>query len=104
MKYLITENRLVDFVDKYLNDVVGELDKVELDDINAREDDFEIVDENMDTVFRYMDYHLGVEEKLFYHMMNLFALDRRETEKLIEKWFDKNYPGNLVITAHPIVE
>ena len=60
-----------DFVDKYLNDVVGELNKVELDDINAREDDFEIVDENMDTVFRYMDYHLGVEEKLFYHMMKL---------------------------------
>jgi hypothetical protein len=104
MKYIITENRLVDFMDKYLNDVVGELNKVELDDINAREDDFEIVDENMDTVFRYMDYHLGVEEKLFYHMMNLFALDKRELEKLLEKWFDKNYPGNLVITAHPIVE
>ena len=104
MKYIITENRLVDFVDKYLNDVVGELNKVELDNINAREDDFEIVDENMDTVFRYMDYHLGVEEKLFYHMMNLFALDKRELEKLLEKWFDKNYPGNLVITAHQIVE
>ena len=29
MKYIITENRLVDFVEKYLNDVVGELKKVE---------------------------------------------------------------------------
>ena len=36
MKYIITENRLVDFVDKYLNDVVGELNRVELDHINAR--------------------------------------------------------------------
>jgi hypothetical protein len=104
MKYTIKENRLVDFVDKYLNDVVGELNKAELDSINATEGDFEIVDKDMNTVFRYMDYHLGVEEKLFYHMMNLFGLDKRETEKLIEKWFDKNYPGNLVITAFPIIE
>jgi hypothetical protein len=36
--------------------------------------------------------------------MNLFGLDKRETEKLIEKWFDKNYPDNLVITAFPIIE
>ena len=104
MKYTITENRLVDFVDKYLNDVVGELNKVELDHINSREGDFEIADKDMNTIFRYMDYHLGVEEKLFYHMMNLFGLDKRETEKLIEKWFDKNYPDNLVITAFPIIE
>jgi metallophosphoesterase superfamily enzyme len=51
-----------------------------------------------------MDYHLGVDEKLFYHMMNLFALDKRETEKLIEKWFEKNYPNNFVISAFPIIE
>ena len=104
MKYTIKENRLVDFVDKYLNDVVGELNKAELDSINATEGDFEIVDKDMNTVFRYMDYYLGVEEKLFYHMMNLFGLNKRETEKLIEKWFDKNYPDNLVITAFPIIE
>ena len=104
MKYLITENRLVDFVDKYLKDTVGELNRVELDHINAREGDFEIVDKNMETIFRYMDYHLGVDEKLFYHMMNLFALDKRETEKLIEKWFEKNYPDNFVISAFPIIE
>lgn len=104
MKYVITENRLLDFVDKYFKDVVGELKQVELDHINATEGDFEIVDKNMNTVFRYMDYHLGVEENLFYHMMNLFGLDKRETEKLIEKWFDKNYPGNMVISAFPIIE
>jgi hypothetical protein len=104
MKYTITENRLVDFVDKYLNDTVGELKQVDLDHINATEGDFDIVDGNMDTVFRYMDYHLGVEESLFYQMMKLFGLEKRETEKLLEKWFDKNYPDNPVITAFPIVE
>ena len=30
--------------------------------------------------------------------------NEEQTEKLIEKWFDKNYPDNLVITAFPIVE
>lgn len=104
MKYIITENRLVDFVDKYLNDTIGEFNKVELDHINAREGDFEIVDKNLNTIFRYMDYHLGVEEHLFYHMMNLFGLDKRETEKLIENWFKKHYPDDLVITAFPIIE
>ena len=104
MKYLITENRLVDFVDKYLNDVVGELDKVELDDINAREDDFELVTDGGETLFTYFDYHLGVEEQLFYKMTALFNLEKRELEKLLEKWFNKHYPDNLVITAYPIVE
>jgi uncharacterized protein (UPF0305 family) len=104
MKYLITENRLIDFVDKYLKDTVGELKKVELNHINATEGDFEIVDENMETVFRYMDYHLGVEENLFYYMMNLFGLDKRETEKLLEKWFNKHYPDDFLISAFPIIE
>jgi hypothetical protein len=104
MKYLITENRLVDFVDKYLKDTVGELKKVDLDHINATEGDFEIVDKDMKTMFRYMDYHLGVEEHLFHHMMNLFGLDKRETEKLLEKWFDKHYPDDMVISAFQIIE
>jgi hypothetical protein len=104
MKYVITENRLVDFVDKYLNDVVGELNQVEMDHINAREGDFDIVDKDMNTIFRYMDYHLGVEESLFYQMMKLFGLGKRETEKLLEKWFEVNYPDNPVISAFPIIE
>jgi hypothetical protein len=104
MKYIITENRLVDFVDKYLEDSVGRLRKFPLNNINAREDDFELVDDKGETIFTYMDYHLGVEEHLFYKMMNLFGLNKRETEKLIENWFNKHYPDYLVITAFPIIE
>jgi metallophosphoesterase superfamily enzyme len=51
-----------------------------------------------------MDYHLGVEEHLFKHMMDLFGLDVRETEKLLEKWFNKHYPDDLVISAFQIIE
>ena len=104
MKYIITENRLVDFVDKYLEDSVGRLRVFPLTHINAREGDFELVKDNGETIFTYFDYHLGVEEHLFYKMMALFNLEQRELEKLLEKWFDKHYPGNMVITAYPIIE
>ena len=104
MKYIITENRLIDFVDKYFEKNVGKLRKFPLTHINAREDDFELVTDGGKTLFTYFDYHLGVEEQLFYNMMALFNLEKRELEKLLEKWFDKHYPDNMVITAYPIVE
>lgn len=104
MKYLITENRLVDFTDKYLADSLGRLRKFPITHINAREDDFELVTDRGETIFTYHDYHLGVEENLFYKMMSLFNLDKRETEKLLEKWFNKHYPDNMVITAYPMIE
>jgi hypothetical protein len=104
MKYLITENRLVDFVEKYLEDSIGRLRKFPIVHINAREDDFELVTDRGETIFTYLDYHLGVEEHLFYKMMALFNLEKRELEKLLEKWFEKKYPDNMVITAYPIIE
>ena len=64
----------------------------------------EWVSKKNETLFTYFDYHLGVEEQLFYKMMALFNLEKRELEKLLEKWFDKHYPDNMVITAYPIVE
>ena len=51
MKYIITENRLVDFVDKYLEDSVGRLRVFPLTHINAREGDFELVKDNGETIF-----------------------------------------------------
>ena len=52
MKYIITENRLVGLVDKYIEDSVGKLRKFPLEHINAREDDFELVDDSDETIFR----------------------------------------------------
>jgi hypothetical protein len=104
MKYIITENRLVDFVEKYLEDSVGRLRKFPIIHINAREDDFELVTDRGETIFTYDDYHLGVEKELFYKMISLFNLEKRDLEKLLEKWFEKHYPGNMVITAYPMIE
>ena len=100
MKYIITENRLVDFVDKFITDKVGRLRKFPLEDINAREGDFELIQDSGWKVFVYSDYHLEVDNELFDSMKALFNLDTRETEKLLEKWFEQNYPGNMVITAY----
>ena len=103
MKYIITENRLVDFVDKYFENNIGKLRKFPLTHINAREDDFELVTDGGETLFTYFDYHLGVEEQLFYKMMALFNLEKWELEKLLEKWFSKHYDG-MVLTIYPIIE
>ena len=103
MKYIITENRLVDLVDKYLEDSIGRLRKFPLEHINAREDDFELVDDSDETIFTYFDYGLGVEENLYIKMLSLFNLNHRELEKLLEKWFSKHYDG-MVLTIYPIIE
>ena len=103
MKYLITENRLVDIVDKYLEDSIGRLRKFPLDHINAREDDFELADDSGETIFTYFDYGLGVEENLYTKMMSLFNLSHKELEKLLENWFTKHYDG-MVLTIYPIIE
>jgi hypothetical protein len=103
MKYLITENRLVDIVDKYLEDSIGRLRIFPLTHINAREDDFELVDDSGQTNFIYFDYGLGVEENLYLKMLSLFNLNHKELEKLLEKWFTKHYDG-MVLTVYPIIE
>jgi hypothetical protein len=101
MKYVITENRLVDFVGNYLEDSVGRLRKFPLNSINAGEDDFELVDDGGNTIFSYYDYGLGIDKTIFYKMMSLFNLEGRELENLLESWFEKNYPGNMVLSAYP---
>jgi hypothetical protein len=103
MKYIITENRLIGLVDKYIEDSVGKLRKFPLEHINAREDDFELVDNSGETIFRYFDYGLGVEENFYIKMLSLFSLNHRELEKLLENWFSQNYDG-VVLTIYPIIE
>lgn len=104
MKYLIKESKLINLVDKFITDSVGRLRKFPLEDINAREGDFELIQDNAWKVFVYSDYHLEVDNELFDSMKGLFNLDTRETEKLFEKWFEQNYPGNMVITAYRALE
>ena len=104
MKYVITENRLVDFVDKYLQNNIGGLRKFPIIHYNAREGDFELVTDRGQTILTYEDYHLAVDKELYNKLLSLFNLEKNELEKLLAKWFEKNYPDSMVIGVYPMIE
>jgi hypothetical protein len=104
MKYVITENRLVDFVDKYLQNNIGGLKKFPIVHYNAREGDFELVTDRGQTILTYEDYHLAVDKELYNKLLSLFNLENNELEKLLKKWFEKNYPDSMVIGVYPMIE
>lgn len=104
MKYVIRENRLVDFVDKYLQNNIGGLRKFPIVHYNAREGDFELVTDRGQTILTYEDYHLAVDKELYNKLLSLFNLENNELEKLLEKWFEKNYPDSMVIGVYPMIE
>jgi hypothetical protein len=104
MKYVIKENRLMDFVDTYLKDNLGRLRKFPIIHYNAREGDFELVTDKGQTVLTYDDYHLTVDKELYNKLLSLFNLEERELEKLLAKWFEKNYPESMVIGVYPEIE
>ena len=104
MKYLIKEDRLINLVDTYIEESVGELTKIPYDNINAREDDFELIDSNENIIFRYYDYELGMHADLFVKLLSLFNLNAKELTKIIEEWFKLHFPENLVLTLYPIIE
>jgi hypothetical protein len=37
-------------------------------------------------------------------LSSLFNLEERELEKLLAKWFEKNYPESMVIGVYPAIE
>ena len=104
MKYVIKEDRLSNLIDAYIEESVGELTKIPYDYINAREDDFELIDRDKNTIFRYYDYELGMEPELFIKLLSLFNLNAKELTKIIEKWFKSHFPENLILTVYPIIE
>jgi len=104
MKYVIAENRLVDFVDKYLQNNIGGLRKFPIVHYNAREGDFELVTDRGQTILTYEDYHLAVDKELYNKLLSLFNLEKNELEKLLAKWFEKNYPDSMVIGVYPMIE
>jgi hypothetical protein len=100
MKYVISENRLINLLDKYIEERVGKLKKIPLDDVNARDGDFELVTDDRTSIFTYLDYHLSVKPDLFYTLMGLFNVNKNELEKLIEKWFSSQFPDSFLIQAY----
>ena len=101
MDYIISEDRLVRLVDKYIATSVGELIETKSSHQLGDENDFDIVDENGNVVFQYFGKHLGVSKDLFSNLHGLFShMNVSETENLILRWFEKKYPDEPVQAAY----
>ena len=96
MKYIISEDRLLRLVDEYITSVVGELIQIESSHHLGEKEDFDLVDGNENTIFQYFGKHLGVSKQLFVTIGELFGRNVSETEKLIQRWFEKKYPDEPV--------
>ena len=100
MDYIIKESRLIKLIDNYITESVGELYKTDSTNVNAREGDFQIIDENGSLVFEYFDYHLVIKQELFVTIMNSLNLNTSQTEGLFRRWFEYRFPDNLIIAAY----
>ena len=100
MDYIISEQRLVKIIDKYITDTVGELQVVDSTNMNAREGDFEMIDENEDLVFEFVDHSLGIKQQLFLTIMSYLNLNQAETGILFKKWFEYKFPDELILHAY----
>jgi len=104
MKYVISENRLIDFIDKYFQNNVGRLRVFPMTHINSREGDFELVDNFGKTIFTYFDYGLAIDKDLFNKLQSVFSLDNDSLGKILKKWFESRYPDSMVLSVYPFVE
>jgi hypothetical protein len=100
MEYIITESRLIKIIDKYITDTVGELHVVDSTNVNAREGDFEIIDDKEDLVFEFVDHHLGIKQQLFLTIMNYLNMNTSETEGLFKRWFEYKFPDELILNTY----
>jgi hypothetical protein len=96
MDYIISEDRLVKLVDKYITLVVGELIERDSSHTIGTEEDFDLVDKNENMIFQFLDQHLGVSQHLFLTISGLFNRNFSETEDLIQRWFENKYPDNPI--------
>lgn len=100
MKYIISEDRLVKLVDKYITLAVGELIKTKSSHQLGEKEDFDLLDKNDNTIFQYFGRHLGVSKELFYTIMSMFNLNQSQTEEMFVKWFEKRFPDERVMASY----
>jgi hypothetical protein len=96
MDYIITESRLVKIIDNYIGQTVGNLEMKNSTNIRGTKDDFELVDKNGNIIFEFVAGHLGVSQRLFFTIKNLFNLNDSETENMFVRWFEKKFPNEKI--------
>lgn len=100
MEYIIAEGRLVKLMDNYITRSVGDLNLRGSSNIRATPQDFELVDENGNLTFEFIDGYLGVSHSLFLQIMTMFNLNQSETENLFVKWFEKRFPYENIVASY----
>ena len=94
MKYLITENRLIDIIHKFLNERYGNLNPIRPE--GTREGYYQFLDSDNNLV---MDGILNREFLADYRiaevMKDMFDLDNETLEQLFLKWVEKRYGMNF---------
>ena len=100
MDYIISEDRLIKLVDKYITSSVGDLIQRESSHHLREKEDFDLVDKNENMIFQYFGRHLGVSKQLFLTISELFGRSFSETEKLIQRWFEKKYPDEPIESVY----
>lgn len=100
MDYIISEGRLVKLIDNYITQKFGELTKRDSSHVMATEGDFELVDKDGNVMFEFIDHNLGVSQPLFNTIGDLFNKTFMETENIFVRWFEKKFPGELILAAY----
>jgi hypothetical protein len=103
MDYIISEDRLVKLVDKYIATVVGELIVTKSSHQFANKEDFDIVDKDGNMIFQYFARHLGVSQHLFSSISDLFSINQSVTENLFQRWFEQKYPDLPLKDVYPSI-
>ena len=100
MDYIISEDRLIRLVDKYISTSVGELIKTKSSHQLGEKEDFDLLDGNGNMTFQYFGRHLGVARELFYTIMSMFNLNQSQTEEMFVKWFERRFPEERVVASY----
>lgn len=100
MDYIIKESRLVNLIDNYINQTVGELEMKNSTNVRGTKDDFELVDKRGNLIFEFVGDHLGISQRLFETISSLFNINESETENMFVRWFEKKFPDENIVASY----
>jgi hypothetical protein len=96
MKYLITENRLNEFMTNYLNTWVSSRRLIKFDRFIILEDPNGEPENDIDMEYDGEDGRLWVRQEIFSTLVDLFGKDENETLEFIGKFFEYKFGVQVI--------
>ena len=101
MNYIITENRIHElknnFLNGYIGDNVSRLDTYLLIYNTSNDDDFENLEPFLE--YDYSDGRLFINSDIRDNFMSLFGTENSETDEFISDWFSNKFGVTVEFTA-----